>query len=261
MEVINSDNLSASSTVCQVLVYSAEGLRIKTHPWPLTKNVNDSASMIVEAEAGSGVYYYDWIQDNASSGITTQSTNWSAVQTTDAGRWRCIVTDSLGNTAESLSAELTVLPAGTPSPQYFIDHTAGENSYLMSLNANGAGFASLLSSPRDLPDGCDFGAVTAIGVFHRLSKAPYTVIETQPFGGIPITGESERVSFTGIGVDWIGTATNFNINSLFEVNFFFKTNMTGEKWLWSNTDCTELWINSTVKAPTASGVFTVDLRP
>ena len=255
------DGQEGWSTECRLIIYSDLKV-VDPQPWPQTKNVGDSVEFVVNFTGGTGPWTVTWYKDgvdlSAPNSTTLVLTN---VQLTDAGSYNAIVTDSASNMAESMTAELTVLPAETPPPQLFVDWSGG-NTYGLSMNPNGTPLTSVLANPAALPDGCDYGNISGVLVFHRLYDVPWTVLEDQPWGGVMINAESPAVTLTGSGQDWGGNPTSFVIDdNIFDISVAVQTTMTGADWLWLNVDVLETWINSTTPAPLNSGMFTIDLRP
>lgn len=248
------------STECRLIIYS--GLKVvDPQPWPQTINVGESVEFVVNFTGGTEPWTVDWHKDGVSLGAPNSTTlTLTNIQLTDAGHYSAVVSDSASNTAESMTAELTVLPAETPPPQLFVDWSGG-NTYSLSMNPNSTPLTSVLANPATLPTGCDYGNINGLRVFHRLYAYPWTVLESRPWNGVIANGESPAVILTGFGIDWSGTPTSFNIGgNSFDISVAVQTTMTGADWLWLNVDALETWINSTTPAPLNSGMFTIDLR-
>jgi hypothetical protein len=267
---VTGDGITSTSTSCSVLIYGTQAgdIQITGHPWPQTKPEAENVEFVVTYSGGSGEITVTWFKDGiALPGAPNSAVLWYGPLTqADSGYYSALVSDGLGNIASSLSAELIVLPAGTPPPQFFVDWE-GTNSYNLSLNPHGAGFASILARPYSLPAGCGYANINAVMVFHRLYDTPWTVLENKLWSGVLANAESPTVTITGNGVDWSNNPTSFPIaDSIFDINYAIKTDLTGEEWLWINVDTAETWINSSILAPlnTHSGenpMYQIDLRP
>ena len=266
---VEGDGITSSSTSCLVLIYGTQAgdIQITDHPWPQTKLEGEDIGFVVNYTGGIGAMTITWLKDGIPiPGAPNSSELWYGPLTlADSGYYGALISDSNGNTALSLAAELTVLPTGTPSPQFFVDWEAG-NTYNLAVDAHGHGLASILAQPYALPTGCSYDNIIAIKVFHRLYDLPWTVLENQPWSGVTINGESPAIIITGSGVDWANNPTSFSIeNNIFDINYAVKTNLTGEEWLWINVETAETWINSTILAPLSTQMgdnpmYQIDLR-
>src|SRR5206468_3756168 len=85
---------------------------INTQPSNHTNVLGDTASFF--ATAGGTALTYQWIRNGTNVvGGTTAILNVTNIQSSDAGTYRLIVTNSVGQSATSSVATLTILP--TPS--------------------------------------------------------------------------------------------------------------------------------------------------
>ncbi len=258
--VIWGDGIESFSSSCLVIVYS--DLRVISHPWPLTKLEEETAELVVAVEGGTPPYSYNWHKDGSSILISSEPRLiLENLTLADGGYYYCLILDNNSNQVSSMTAKLTVLSVETNPPTFFIDREVNQNFYLTSLNPYGADLASILSDPYSLPEGCNFSNITAIGIFHQIGFNPWTVIEIKTINGVPSNSESDQVAFFGQGIDWSGNPTSFAItnDSVFNVQFFFKTSMTGDNWLWINSDYVELVVNNEW-AQMSTDLFVVDFR-
>jgi len=255
---ITIDGVDGFSTECELKVYST--VRIVNHPWPQTVYVGDNVELVVSYTGGTGPWTVVWYKDNVDLGAPNSTTlNLSNVQLADTGEYQAVITDNLGNSAESLSATLTVLPAITPPPEFYLDYASG-STYALSFNANEAGFSSIFSAPDLLPAGCTWSDINALVVFHRLYESPWTVIEEHSIANVISNGESDVVTFSGSGIDWGSAPTSFVISgSIFDTQYAFKTDLTGDDWLWINVDYVATLVNS-VQTTLNNGMYIIDLR-
>ncbi len=235
--------ISRESAVCNLVIY--DQLRFTTQPWTaLSKTVGQPFDFSVVA-TGQGTVSYQWKKDGvAVTGAT--SANYSVTSATlgDAGTYTCVASDGINTPIESTPGVLTVLPAATVPATFTVTHNAGEAVYSVVFNAHGAALASILSNPGVLPQGTSYSNITAIGIYCKLSSAPWTVLEVK---NVTVTqdGDTTILTFTGSGVDWGNQPTTVVVDSsTFFVNFFFQTNNCSDR-LFVNPDYVEAGASGT----------------
>lgn len=249
---VSSDTgLNGDSNTCQLTVY--ESLGITTNPWPQTKTEGDAVSFVVAVSGGTAPYHYQW-QINGIDLETATSSELviNPVNLSDAGDYRCVVSDSAVHSVTSNTATLTVLVAETPPPTLSLTHSSGVATYSVTFNAHGAGLASLLADPSALPAGTSYANITGIGIFCELAIAPWTVIETKNIS-VTTNGDSAVMTFTGVGVDWGNNPTTMNLTANPAVNstmFLTFNNMVGR--VWANIDKIDCQVNGVATTKTGS---------
>ncbi len=98
-----------------VLVVSSNPIVIDTQPQTATKYAMQSQTFTIAAHGGDGTLTYQWQKKNGASwddvgtGLTSYTINPLALS--DAGTYRCLVTDDFSQTATSDEADLTVTVA------------------------------------------------------------------------------------------------------------------------------------------------------
>jgi hypothetical protein len=244
------------SEPCQLTVY--DGLGISQPPWSQTKDAGEDVGFTVVASGGIPPLLYQWqysADDSAWSDLTGKTgseLDLGPLALSDAGWYRCCVHDSSDPalTACSQSAELTVLPAETPSPTFTLSHSSGSATYMIAFNAHGTALAGLLSSPGSLPGGTDFSNITGLGIYCRLADSPWTVLEVHD-ATVVQDGDTATLTFTGSGVDWGGSPTVMTVNgATFEANFYFRFSNIADR-MFVNPDYVEVTVSGTTAAKIA----------
>lgn len=250
------------SEPCQLTVYS--GLGISQHPWPQNKDEGEDVGFTVTASGGIPPLSYQWQKSDddgetwfGMAGKTENACNIGPLALSDVGFYRCQVSDSSDPAlvVNSESAKLTVLPAETPSPTFSLGHESGGATYTVVFNAHGSDLAGLLSSPGSLPGGTDFSNITGIGIYCRLSDAPWTVLEVHD-ATVVQDGDTATLAFKGSGVDWGGGSTVMTVDgAAFEANFYFRFDNIADR-MFVNPDYVETTVNGT-PAVKAAGMYQI----
>lgn len=115
--ITDADGESVTSDTATATFTEADALRIKTHPEDVVEKKGKSVTLTVEAKGGKAPYTYQWqqkikddfvnIQNGA--GISGALTSELSVKQSgnSAGEYRCIVTDSNGESVSSNAASVT----------------------------------------------------------------------------------------------------------------------------------------------------------
>ncbi len=222
--VTDQRGASVSSDGTAVLTIS-EALHINVQPLGADKYAGESHTFSVTASGGAGARHYDWRKDGASLGGPDSATfPLEALAVTDAGEYRCVVTDSGGMPLTSDAAVLRVaeplfVTAAPPNADRYVgdDHefstsvSGGYPPLRFQWRKDGADLASATDASHLMAGlvPADAGAYACVildsvrGTITTpdamLSVSPHVAIALQPSGGDVYVGGARSFSITANG--------------------------------------------------------------
>lgn len=186
-------------------VYSVgvQTLRVVKNPLNQTFFEGTSLILFIEAEGGHVPLTYQWFKDgsepdNAIAGATLNQYVKPGAVVADSGAYWCQVTDSIGETASSAAATVTVRPIGAPWPEWKFTHAAGASTTTVVINWHSVSvFSQVLTA---LPPTFEVRKILAI---FKDAVGEHVIRVDVTGNPIPLDGDSVAFTIDGAAaVDW-----------------------------------------------------------